>query len=57
MKKILTYKTKKQHWNLENILYLVGGGGGGQPDPRKKIVSVGSFSTFRHPLAGKYDMV
>ena len=27
------------------------GGGGGQPDPQKKIVSVGLFSTFRHPLA------
>ena len=42
---------EKKHWNSENILYLAGEGGeGGQPDPRKKIVSVGLFSTFRHPL-------
>ena len=33
---------------MENILYLVGGGGG-QPDPRKKV-SIGTFSMFHHHL-------
>ena len=41
-------KNLKKNWYSENILYLVRGGG--QPNPRKKIVSVGLFSTFRHSL-------
>jgi len=39
---------KKKHWNSENILYLVGVGV--SQIHEKKIVSVGLFSTFRHPL-------
>jgi hypothetical protein len=43
---------KKKHWNSENILYLVGRGRGGVSQIyEKKNVSVGLFSTFRHPLA------
>ena len=40
---------QKKHWNLENILYLLGGGEGVSQIHEKKV-SIGTFSTFHHPL-------
>ena len=42
--------SKKKHWTLENILYLVGGWVSARSTKKKKL-SVGLFSTFRHPLS------
>ena len=48
---ILPWKTFKKYIFMENMPYLVGGGGRGVSHwLEKKIVSVGTFSTFRHPL-------
>ena len=47
----LPLKTLGKHKFPENILIRQSGGRGGVPCwPEKKIVSVGTFSTFRHPL-------
>ena len=48
---LLPRKTFKKHMFTENISYLVGGRRGGISCwPEKKIVSVGTFSTFCHPI-------
>jgi hypothetical protein len=48
----VTKKNLQEHKCGKNILYKEGKGGEGvRQDSEKKKVSVGLFSTFRHPLA------
>jgi hypothetical protein len=48
---IISSKNIEKHILTENIPYLVGGGRGGVPQlSEKRKVSVGTLSTFRHPL-------